>query len=104
MNIGQVTVSLFVCGAMSMFAHAQVPTDYPDVSLKQALRYGDLYNWADAASLFTQAEQQFSARGDSRNAFYARLGRLRSTMEQLSLPEVSEQLGLDLANNPPVEI
>jgi len=85
---------------MSMFAHAQVPADDPDVSLKQALRYGDLYNWADAASLFTQAEQQFSARGDSRNALYAHLGRLRSTMEQLSLPEVSEELGLDLDNNP----
>ena len=83
-----------------MFAHAQVPADDPDVSLKQALRYGDLYNWADAASLFTQAEQQFSARGDSRNALYAHLGRLRSTMEQLSLPEVSEELGLDLDNNP----
>jgi CHAT domain-containing protein len=100
MKIRQVTVSLFACGAMSIFAHAQVPADDPDVSLKQALRYGDLYNWADAASLFTQAEQQFSARGDSRNALYAHLGRLRSTMEQRSLPEISEELGLDLDNNP----
>ncbi len=100
MKIRQVTVSLFACGAMSIFAHAQVPADDPDVSLRQALRYGDLYNWADATSLFTQAEQQFSARGDSRNALYAHLGRLRSTMEQLSLPEVSEEVGLALDNNP----
>src|SRR6185437_10379822 len=30
-------------------------TDDPDVLLKQALRYGDLYNWSDAAPLFSRA-------------------------------------------------
>src|SRR6266851_4639428 len=100
MNTKRIIVGLFVCGTICTFAHVQATTDDPDVSLKQALRYGDLYNWADAASLFAQAEEQFSARGDKRNALYAHLGRLRSTMEQLSLPEVSEELGLDLDNNP----
>ncbi len=83
-----------------MSAHAQATADDPDVLLKQALGYGDLYNWADAAPLFTQAEQLYSARGDRRNALYAHLGRLRSTMEQLTLPEVSEELGTDLDKNP----
>src|SRR5712691_11806295 len=100
MSIRRAAVGLFLSGAVCMSAHAQATADDPDVLLKQALRYGDLYNWADAASLFTQAEQLYSARGDSRNALYAHLGRLRSTMEQLSLPEVSEELGTELENNP----
>src|SRR5258708_4117251 len=100
MSIRRAAVGLFLSGAVCIFAHAQATADDPDVLLKQALRYGDLYNWADAASLFTQAEQLYSARGDSRNALYAHLGRLRSTMEQLSLPEVSEELGVELDKNP----
>ncbi len=100
MRIRRVAAGLFLCGAVCIFAHAQATADDPDVLLKRALRYGDLYNWADAASLFTQAEQIYIERGDSRNALYAHLGRLRSTMEQLSLPEVSEALGAELDKNP----
>jgi CHAT domain-containing protein len=100
MSIRRAAVGLLLCGAVCIFAYAQATADNPDVLLKQALRYGDLYNWADAASLFTQAEQLYSARGDSRNALYAHLGRLRSTMERLSLPEISEELGAELDKNP----
>jgi CHAT domain-containing protein len=100
MNTKRITIALLLYGMTCLSAHAQTATDDPDAMLKQALRYGDLYNWADASSLFAQAEQLFTARGDSRNALYAHFGRLRSTMEQLSLPEVSEELGLDLDNNP----
>jgi CHAT domain-containing protein len=67
--------------------------------LTQALRYADFYNWSDAAPLFAQAEQIFSARGDSRNALYAKFGRIRSTMDQVSLPEASQELG-ELEHNP----
>ncbi len=100
MIIKRVTLGLLVCAASCIFARAQTPPDDPDVLLKQALRYADLYNWSDAAPLFTHAEQLFDARGDTRNALYARLGRLRSTMEQLSLPEVSEELGAELDESP----
>src|SRR5260370_23614814 len=100
MSIRRVAVGLFLSGAICIFAHAQAAPDDPDVLLKRALRYGDLYNWADAASLFTQAEQLYAARGDSRNALYAHVGLIRSTMEQLSLPEVSEELGTELDKNP----
>jgi len=100
MNTKQIIIGLLFCGAICTAARAQTTADDPDALLKQALRYGDLYNWADAAPLFTQAEQLYAARGDSRNALYAHFGRLRSTMEQLSLPEVSEELGVDLDNNP----
>ncbi len=100
MSIRRVAVGLFVCGAICVLGHGQAATDDPDVLLKKALQLGDLYNWADAAPLFTEAEQLYRERGDSRNALYAHLGRLRSTMEQLSLPEVSEELGVELDNNP----
>ena len=53
MSIRRVAVGLFLSGAICIFAHAQAAADDPDVLLKQALRYGDLYNWADAVSLFT---------------------------------------------------
>jgi CHAT domain-containing protein len=89
-------------GMVWAIAEAQPSTsgDDPDALLKQALRYGDLYNWSDAAPLFLRAEQIYAQRADSRNALYARLGRIRSTMEQLSLPEISEQLGDELDENP----
>jgi CHAT domain-containing protein len=93
------TVALAIVWSM---ADAQPPasTHDADASLKQALRYGDLYNWSDAAPLFAKAEQIYTLRGNSRDALYARLGRIRSTMEQLSLPEISEQLGDELDQNP----
>src|SRR5437773_9663478 len=100
MKTKRIIVGLLFCGIICMPVPAQTTGDDPDAFLKQALRYGDLYNWADAAPLFTQAEQLYAARGDSRNALYAHFGRIRSTMEQLSLPEVSEDLGAELDKNP----
>jgi len=72
----------------------------PDVLLAQASRRGDLYNWADAEPLFGEAQRLYSERGDARNALYARIGHIRSTMEQLSLPETSATLDSELQNNP----
>jgi len=62
--------------------------------LARALHLADLYNWADAAPAFTEAEQLFGAAGDQRNALYAKLGRIRSNIErnQQTLPQVSAQL------------
>src|SRR5436309_43555 len=79
---------------------AKAPSDDPDALLKRAIHFGDLYNWADAGPLFVQAEELYAARGDKRDALYAHLGRMRSTMEQLSLPEVSEELENALEGNP----
>jgi len=71
----------------------------PDALLSQALRRGDLYNWSDAEPLFAVAERLYSQRGDARNALYARIGHIRSTMEQLSLPETSAMLDEELQRN-----
>src|SRR5438874_1486824 len=100
MTVGRVAISIFLCGLAWTFAQAQTTADDPDVLFKKALHLGDLYNWADAATMFTEAERLYAARGDNRNALYAHLGRIRSTMEQLSLPEVSEELGVELDKNP----
>ncbi len=100
MSIRRAAIWIFLCAVVYTFAQAQTPTGDPDVLLKKALHLGDLYNWADAAPLFTEAEQLYAARGDSRNALYAHCGRIRSTMEQLSLPEVSEELRAELDKNP----
>jgi CHAT domain-containing protein len=100
MSVRQVAISIFLCGLACAFARGQNTTDDPDVLLKKALHLGDLYNWADAAPMFTEAEQMYSARGDQRNALYAHIGRIRSTMEQRSLPETSEELGAELDKNP----
>src|SRR5581483_1293691 len=103
MRSRQIAVAvLVVLNLVHVAAEAQQPqsVDDPDALLRQALRYSDLYNWSDAAPLFSRAEQLYEGRGDSRNALYAKLGRIRSTMEQLSLPEASEQLGNELDHNP----
>ena len=99
MRMIQIAICILLCGPWT-FVQAQTDTDDPDVLLKKALHLGDLYNWADAAPMFAEAEQLYSARGDHRNALYAHLGRIRSTVEQLSLPEVSEELGAELDKNP----
>src|SRR5450432_254028 len=70
--------------------------------LARALRVADLYNWADAAPAFAEAEQIFTREGDQRNALYARLGRIRSNIErdQQTLPMVSAQLAESLEDDP----
>ena len=100
MSIRRIAISIFLFAAVYTFPQAQTTSDDPEVLLKKGLHLGDWYNWADAAPLFTEAEQLFTARGDRRNALFAHLGRIRATMEQLSLPEVSEELGTELDKNP----
>ena len=72
----------------------------PDIVLNGALQLADVYNWIDAAPAFREAERLYGERGDDRNAFYAKLGRIRSTMEQVSLPEISAWLTAELERNP----
>lgn len=78
------------------WSQARDPADL----LAQALRYADLYNWSDAEPLFEEAQRLYAERGDSRNALQARIGHVRSTMEQLSLPEASAMLDSELQTNP----
>jgi CHAT domain-containing protein len=99
MTLRKIVLALLMCGTVCTVAKCQTTTDDPNQLLKQALRFADLYNWSDAAPLFLQAEELFKTRGDARNTLYAHLGRLRSTMEQLPLPETSQELSAELEAN-----
>ena len=70
------------------------------VMLDRALHLADLYNWDDARADFASAEKAFLTAGDERNALYARLGRIRSTVDQRSLPATAAELASELENNP----
>ena len=50
-------------------------------ALDRALYLSELYNWTAAAADYAEAEHLFTAAGDQRNAFYARLGRIRANVE-----------------------
>ncbi len=99
MRLGRfyLTAFLILC---SSFAYAQQPRA-KDL-LARALHLADLYNWADAAPTFAEAELLFNESGDPRNALYAKLGRIRSDVERRrqALPEVAAQLAEDLDDNP----
>jgi len=86
---------LIICSSLG---EAQQPQ--ANELLARALHLADLYNWADAAPAFTEAEQLFVAAGDQRNALYARLGRIRSNIERDQLPSVSAQLSEALEDDP----
>src|SRR5437870_4666183 len=73
--------------------------------LARALHLADLYNWADAAPAFTEAEKLSASAGDQRYTLYARLGRIRSNIEreQRTLPMVSAQLAEELEDDPLIQ-
>jgi CHAT domain-containing protein len=93
-------IALLLCFVLVSPTVARPEVADPQASLKQALHFADLYNWSDAGPLFAQAQQLFEAQGDERDALYARFGRIRSTMEELSLPQTSQQLATELQTNP----
>jgi len=72
----------------------------PHEILEHALYLADLYNWDDAGNDFAEAEKRFVAAGDQRNALYAKLGKIRSTVDQRAFPATSAQLASDLEDNP----
>ena len=67
--------------------------------LDRALRLADLYNWDAAGNEFAKAETLFLAAGDQRNALYAKLGRIRATVDQRALPATAVELASELDNN-----
>jgi CHAT domain-containing protein len=87
-------IAFSACGEAQQFQAKEV--------FARALHLADLYNWADAAPAFTEAEQLFVAAGDRRNALYAKLGRIRSNIErdQHTFPSISAQLGDALDDDP----
>jgi tetratricopeptide (TPR) repeat protein len=84
-----------------MFLPLQAQTSLGAAALlKHALYLADLYNWADAAAEFGEAEKLFLKDGDQRNSLYARLGKIRSNIERQNLPDTSAQLAAALNADP----
>ena len=94
--VGKVVLGII---ALSCFVPPTRSQSDPVELLNRGLSLGDLYNWSDAGPFCIEAEQLFGATGDARNLLRAKLCRLRSTMEQLSLPQVSIDLGAELETN-----
>lgn len=72
-------------------AAAQSQQD-PDALLKEAERLSWLKAWRAAAPLYAEAERLFTARGDPRNALFARINHLRGQLPTLPVADVSQQL------------
>jgi len=74
------TIQLLVlCGALVVAFPARSAVD-PKAELAEADRLAWLKNWTKAEPHFAQAEKAYDARGDRRNALYARVGRLRARL------------------------
>ncbi|MGH9627775.1 MAG: hypothetical protein ACRD7E_05465 [Bryobacteraceae bacterium] len=92
--------ALSLSGFLLLLSDAQETPHSASQLLQRALYRADLNNWADAASDFVQAEKMFLDAGDARNALYAKLGRIRSTIEQHNLELTSAELATELDTNP----
>ena len=92
-----VTVCMWGAALSPLLAQQKQPVA-SDI-LHHALYLADIFDWTDASSEFEQAERMFLAAGDRRNELYAKLGVIRSTIEQRRLPAVSVQLANELENN-----
>src|SRR6266487_2220594 len=91
---------ILVLGLVLLVLNAQQAPRSSAEALQRGLHLADLYNWADAAKDFSDAERMFIAAGDQRNALYAKLGNIRSTIEHRSLPATSAELDAELDSNP----
>ncbi len=60
--------------------------------LAEADRLAGLRAWTRAERFFVHAERAFEEAGDSRNALYAKLGRIRGELPRRSVADVSQQL------------
>ncbi|HVZ18128.1 MAG TPA: tetratricopeptide repeat protein, partial [Terriglobales bacterium] len=87
-------VVAFLCAPLA--AQSRPPESNPKRLIEKADRLAWLYNWYLAGPIYAEAEVQFAHAGDSRNALYAKIGRLRSEWETMSFPEVSEYLATEL--------
>lgn len=70
----------------------------PDALLQKADRLSWILNWAAAGPLYQRAEELFTARGDSCDALYAKIGAMRSHAESMSFVNLSQFLATQLSN------
>jgi tetratricopeptide (TPR) repeat protein len=71
-------------------------------ALRSGERLGWLRNWNAARPFYAEAERQFEAAGDRRNALFARISRLRGELDSRSYLQTSAHLA-DLLEQPLVQ-
>jgi CHAT domain-containing protein/tetratricopeptide (TPR) repeat protein len=81
-----------------LFLAGMLSAAQPQAILLQADHFADLGDWDKARDLYAQAEQEFHARGDMRNEFYAKFGRLHRDVQSGSYTAVLRQVETDLRN------
>lgn len=89
--MGTITLQTAILATILLAANQGTAAD-PIVLLREADRLAWLRAWTAAAPLYAQAEKLFTARGDERNALYARVSYLRSQLPRLPITEVSARL------------
>ena len=65
-------------------------------ALREAERLSWLRNWAAAQPYYAEAEKQFQASGDRRDALFAHISGIRAELQRLPLLETSELLANEL--------
>ena len=74
-------LNLVVSLLLPLTLYSDAPVQGPMALLSKADRLAMLYNWPEAAPLYTQAESLFKQSGDKQNALAARLGYLWATAD-----------------------
>ena len=94
----QVVSALILAVLASPHAYAQpiAATSNIEARLQEADRRAWLTDWYGALEIYSDVEKRATAAGDKRDAIYAKFGRLRGQMQQMSLANASEQIAADL--------
>lgn len=74
------------------------PAPAPDIEkrLQEADHLAWLTDWYTALPIYADVEKAAASSGDRRDEMYAKFGRLRGQMQTLPLPDISEQIAVDL--------
>jgi tetratricopeptide (TPR) repeat protein len=94
------TIFLLICSLLCWSQQGTFRSNESLEPLEQALKLADACNWSDAGPYFDEAEKAAISRADQRSALYARIGIVRSTMEQRVLADMADFLGSELRENP----
>lgn len=94
-----IATAFFVFWAAVYPGTAQTPAQFgnPQQAMEKAEYLVNIYNWYDAHPYFAEAERMFLARGDERNALFARVSRLRGEMQIVPFPDLIDAIDNILA-------
>jgi tetratricopeptide (TPR) repeat protein len=71
----------------------------PGQLLARAEQLANVYNWYDAEPLYAEAEAGYNLAGDTRNALFSHVSRLRGQMQVRALPQLVDEIDSVLATD-----